>query len=217
MSDRVFVFDVNETLLSLAPVATAMAEVFGPTPPVGEWFARLLHGSLLVNAYGRYRDFDEIGLDALGMVAAAHGVAATRAELASVVATMRDLPPHPDVVPGLEGLRQAGNRVFALSNGSKSMLADQLSDLSLDAVFSCETVQRFKPDPVVYRHVADELGQDIGQLVMVASHDWDVIGARRAGMQGVYLERSPGRWSLPEERGPTVTAVGELLGGSLPH
>jgi phosphoserine phosphatase len=42
---KVLVFDVNETLLDLAALRDPFTRAFGGAAPLGEWFARLLHGS----------------------------------------------------------------------------------------------------------------------------------------------------------------------------
>jgi len=55
-------FDVNETLLSLAPIKAKFEEAFGIGAPLGEWFSRMLHGSLVANHVGDYRSFGEIGM-----------------------------------------------------------------------------------------------------------------------------------------------------------
>jgi 2-haloacid dehalogenase len=52
-------FDVNETMLSLGPIKVKLEEVFGVDPPVGEWFARMLHGSLVANHVDQYRSFGD--------------------------------------------------------------------------------------------------------------------------------------------------------------
>ncbi len=57
----VFVFDVNETLLSLEPIKVELERVFGAEPPTGEWFARMLHGSLVANELDSHRSFADVG------------------------------------------------------------------------------------------------------------------------------------------------------------
>ena len=66
----------------------------------------------------RYRNFDEIGAACLRMVARNHGVDLDEDAAESCLAPMRSLPPHPDVVPALERLRDAGFRLATLTNSS---------------------------------------------------------------------------------------------------
>ena len=52
VSPRVIVFDVNETLLDLAPVAAAVRECLGGEEQAFRlWFSRLLHYSLVMDAW----------------------------------------------------------------------------------------------------------------------------------------------------------------------
>ena len=73
MLPRTLVFDVNETLLDLAQLRTAISDVLTGTEHLAHWFFRLLHGSLVANATGQYRDFDEIAVEAARAVAEKQG------------------------------------------------------------------------------------------------------------------------------------------------
>ena len=64
------IFDVNETLLDLSALRPAFVEAMGSAETMGEWFARMLHGSLVANHTNAYRPFGMIGVEALLMVAA---------------------------------------------------------------------------------------------------------------------------------------------------
>ena len=58
---KVLVFDVNETLLDLGSLREPFARAFGDATSLGEWFARLLHGSLVATVTDAYEDFASIG------------------------------------------------------------------------------------------------------------------------------------------------------------
>lgn len=210
----ILVFDVNETLLSLAPVGEALRDVFGDEPPSDEWFARLLHLSGVVDMVGAHRPFDEVAEHALLRVAAGHDVELTRARAAEVVGVMRQLPAHDDVDPGLAALAAAGHDLIAFSNGSSEALPAQLAhagiDHHFDRIVSVEVAGWFKPDQRAYEGVARELNAFTDELTMVAAHDWDVAGAIAAEMTGIFLERTPDSWHLPVPRPTTVASVPDL-------
>ncbi len=223
----VIVFDVNETLLDLGALRPAFAEAFGSTEPMGEWFARMLHGSLVANHVGAYRSFEMIGVEALLMVASKKGVELSGDEAADIVSSMRRLPPHSDVIEGLTMLREAGLRMITLTNGSTEAVADQIVNAGLaeffEAALSVDEVRRFKPAPEVYLMAAARLGVEIDEMMMVAAHDWDIVGARSVGCPGAYIARPGAVWSLadplPAIIGPTLIEVAEQLiagGGSPP-
>lgn len=200
---QLIAFDVNETLLSLAPIRDSLEKVFGADPPTGEWFARLLHGSLIANALNQYRPFGDIGAEALINLAARRGLKLRAEDALDVVSLMSELPLHPDVLPGVTRLQSIGYRMIALTNGSTAVANAQIKNAGLDdhfqRVISVDEVGRFKPDAAVYQHAADVMGVAIGEMILVASHDWDCAGAMAAGAQAVFINRPGATWGLPTE------------------
>lgn len=213
MTDGVtLVFDVNETLLSLSPIKTKLEEVFGADPPVGEWFTRMLHGSLVANELDSYRHFDQIGVEALLTVAGKHGHVLRAEDALEIVGVMRGLPPHPEVYNAMERLFDAGVRMVALTNSSSEAANAQIENAGLHVflrrVFSVEEVRRFKPNPAPYRHVAQSLGTRIEEMTLVAAHDWDCAGALAAGAQAVFVKRPGVVWGISNE--PPRLVVSDL-------
>ncbi len=187
------VFDVNETLLDLRALRAPFAAAFGDASPMGEWFARLLHASVVANQIGSYHPFGTLAGTALDGVAHRRGVTLTEKQRAAIVGGLSHLPPHDDVVPGLERLRDAGRRVVALTNGSPDAVEAQLTNAGIrhlfDEALSVEPSGKFKPDPAPYDMAARHLDRAPHELWMIAAHDWDIAGAKRAGWNGAYLAR----------------------------
>jgi 2-haloacid dehalogenase len=198
---ELLVFDVNETLLDLSPLKIDFEDVFGKSAPMGEWFGRMLHGSLVANQLDEYRAFGVIGVEALLLVAERHGVDLDEATATEVVTRLAILPAHLDVIPALERLLDAGFRTAALTNGSTKAANVQIENAGLHTfiqrVISVEEVGRFKPDSLVYHHAAKVMGVEIEDSMLIASHDWDVVGAMKAGAQGAFLRRPGSLWSMP--------------------
>jgi 2-haloacid dehalogenase len=210
----IVVFDVNETLLSLSSLRPGFAEVFGSADLIGEWFARMLHGSVVSNELDDYRSFGAIGVEALLMLAHKHGIEVSRDRAEGVVAGMRRLDPHPDVVPALTSLRAAGYRAATLTNGSTEAASAQLDHAGLTALLdeqmTVDAVGKFKPARVVYETAAERFGVDISKMLMVAAHDWDIAGAASAGCQTAFVTRPGVSWSLPGA--PPGLVVEDLFG-----
>ncbi len=215
----VVVFDVNETLLDLAALDPVFLRIFGDDRARGEWFGQVLQAALVLTAIGRYRDFVEVAGGALDLVAARRGVAVSEDDRAEVAATMRSLPAHPDVVPGLERLADAGLRLAALTNSPPAAADAQLRTAGLapffERILTVGPVRRFKPAGAVYEAAAAELGVAPTAMTMVAAHDWDVAGAMAAGCRGVLVLR-PGvvvnpLYPEPDLTAATVGAAAELL------
>lgn len=204
---RIIVFDVNETLLDLKALDPHFQRLFGDAGVKQKWFAQVLQTSLLVTITNSYVDFGAIGGHALEMTAARHGVALTNDDRSQIAQGMRSLPPHADVIDNLERLRAAGLRLATLTNSSPAMVQAQLTNAGLidyfEQALSVETVRRFKPAAEVYRMAAEKLKVDIGQMRLVAAHEWDVTGAIRAGAAGAFIAR-PGMVLGPLSAQPDI-------------
>ncbi len=212
MRPDLLVFDVNETLLDLAALRPGFVDVFGSAEPMGEWFARMLHGSLVANHVGNYRPFGQIGAEALMVLALKRGIDVSPERIAAIVEGMRSLPAHRDVPDALERLRSAGFRLVTLTNGSSEAVVDQLRNAGIEGFFeqsfSVDAVSRFKPAPEPYLHACALAGVDTDRAMLVAAHDWDIIGARSVGMEGCFLARPGVVWGLPDP--PPDLVVGDL-------
>jgi 2-haloacid dehalogenase len=189
----VLVFDVNETLLDLGALREPFTDAFEDAEALAEWFVRTLHGSLVATTTSSYVDFASIAGRALDIVAARRG-RELGSERETIIDTMARLPPHPEVPEALERLRTAGFPIAALTNSPPEMARAQLEHAnirsSFDEILSVHEVRRYKPAPEPYRLAAERFGVPTADLRMVASHDWDVWGAMRAGCAAAYVARA---------------------------
>jgi len=189
-------FDINETLLDLAPLRAAIGAAMGGRDDLlALWFTTLLHQSLVATVTDRFRDFDDLAAASLKNVAARQGIPLTDDRAREAVSVMRTLPPHPDTVPALRALRDAGLTVFALSNSSAATLRAQLEHARLTPLFSgaisVEQIGLYKPHPHVYRWAARHAGADLSDCWLLAAHEWDTAGALQAGFKAAYVHRGP--------------------------
>jgi 2-haloacid dehalogenase len=198
-----------------------VAEATGDPDLTPVWFGRLLRDAMVSALSGVFRPFDELAAHALAAVAASRHRHLPPADARRAVAGLEHLPPHPDVVPGLTRLREAGVVCGALSNSSGPLLGRQLRNAGLDhllaPVVSVEEVGTYKPHPSVYRHVAAVLGLPVPGFRMVAAHDWDVTGAIRAGARAAFVARPGavlgGAGERPDLVVPDLEALADVLVG----
>ncbi len=189
----IIVFDVNETLLDIDTLTPLFTRVFGKQRVLREWFAQLVLYSQTMTLSGLYTPFGELGVGALQMVADIRQVTLTDDDINEFKERMSALPAHPDAVPALTRLRDAGFRLVTLTNSASSASPTPLEKAGLSQFFeqhfSIETVGKFKPAPDTYQLVADTLAVDTSDLCLVACHLWDTIGAQAAGCCGAFLTR----------------------------
>ncbi|MQF83824.1 MAG: haloacid dehalogenase type II [SAR202 cluster bacterium] len=101
------------------------------------------------------------------------------------------LSPFPDAIEGLNRLNKKYDLVM-LSNGEQSYLehlAKNQIKFDFHSILSAETVGQFKPHPAVYRFAAKKLNLEPRQIMMVAAHSFDTLGARISGYRGAYVNR----------------------------
>lgn len=140
------------------------------------------------------RSLDEL-LDERGI-----GGAFDDADRAELVRSWHRLPAWPDSAEGVARLRRRYT-VAAVSNGGFALLTNLIktAGLPFDCIISAELARHYKPDPEVYLTVARLLDVAPEQVLMVATHIWDLAGARKAGLRTAFVAR-------PGEKGPAVNA-----------
>ena len=211
----ILVFDVNETLLDLTTLKPLFKRLFGDAEIMREWFAQLVMYSQTMTLSGLYTPFGELAVGALRMIADIRARSVSESDVDELKERMGAMPAHRDVAPGLIRLREAGYRLVTLTNSAPSSSPSPLERAGLDGfferTFSVEAVQRFKPAPETYRHVAAEMHVDISELCLVACHMWDTIGAQAAGCRGVFLTR-PHNALLPASGVPQPDFVASDVG-----
>jgi 2-haloacid dehalogenase len=216
----VVVFDVNETLSDMAPLARRFTDLGAPAHLAPLWFASVLRDAFALTAAGTSERFATV---ADGQVRAVlHGIALDRdpdAAVAHVLGGFRELDVHPDVVEGVRALRAAGFRLATLSNGA-AQVAETLLDRAgirgeFERVLSVEDAGVWKPAAGAYVYAARELGVEPGGMVLVAVHPWDVDGAGRAGCATAFLDRAgvpyPAYCRAPDHVVSTVAELGGVL------
>ena len=215
----ILAFDVNETLLDLAALDPIFAALFGEATVRREWFTQMLQSALVSIVTDTYSDFTALQMGALEMIAARRGITLSEADRARVRTGMETLPPHPDVRPGLERLRDAGYTLVTLTNSPMRVAEAQIAYAGLTDLFpqrfSADQVRRLKPSPEPYRMVAKELGVPIAEVRLVAAHAWDIAGAMRAGCGTAFVNR-PGAVldplvPVPSLIAPTITAIADAI------
>jgi 2-haloacid dehalogenase len=204
---RVLVFDVIETLLDLQALDPAFEALFGDRGVRREWFQQMLQSAFVSTVTGAYRDFTVLGRGALAMTAERRGVQLSQEDQQRILGTLRQLPPHPDVIEGLSRLRDAGFRMAALSNSTAEVAEAQLQYAGLRGFFeqalSADLAKRLKPAREAYHMAADRLGVELANVRLVATHAWDVTGAIRAGCAAAFVAR-PGMVLDPAGEQPDV-------------
>ena len=109
----------------------------------------------------------------------------------------KQLQPYDDAIEGLRALAER-YQLVALSNGEQWYLEELLANnvpIGFDAIISVDQVGAFKPSPGIYRKAIQRLGCEPGEIMMVAAHSFDILGAQACGFKAAYVNR----YGLPTE------------------
>jgi 2-haloacid dehalogenase len=132
-----------------------------------------------------------------------------------IVQATAQLPAQPDARPAFQGLRDAGIRIIALTNGSAQTTQHLLKQASLEdcveRIVSIDEVRHWKPRAEVYVHAANVAGVPPARMCLVAAHAWDILGARHAGFLTGWVAHKEKKFhpamGIPDFSGETLTDV----------
>jgi 2-haloacid dehalogenase len=208
----VIAFDVIETLFPLEPIRRRLVDAGQPGHLLEVWFSRLLRDAFAVVASGGYRPFGEFAAAALRSSA---NPPLTDEQIKAVLSGFPELDPHPDVVPAVRRVRDAGVRMITLTNGSAANTSALLRragiEDDIEQVLSVDDIRRWKPAPEIYHHAAESTGVPPERVALVAAHAWDTHGAHEAGLTTGWISRLeaeyPTVFAPPDVTGPDLGAV----------
>ena len=193
---EVLCFDVFGTLVDPLGIQRRLEEYVGASASrlTETWRQKQLEYTFRLTAMEWHRDFEWVTRRSLLYALQATGHELRPDQVEAVMAAYAELDAFPDAAPGADELAAAGHRLTVLSNGTPQMIEAALRSARLagrfDPVISVDEVRAFKPSPRVYERAADRLEMPLGQLMLVSSNPFDVIGARHVGMQAAWVRRA---------------------------
>lgn len=192
MTKAVF-FDMNETLLNLSVLKKSFDKYFDDKYVLKYWFTKLLHTSTVTGIMNEYKNFGELAEVVLKSLFYENGLTLTPDIKTEILGSFRKLPAYNDVAEALLILRQNNIKTIAVSNSSLTMIKEQLTNAGIielfDNYYSVDAVKKYKPFNDIYLYAANEEEIPTDDIVMVATHDWDLFGAKTAGLKTAYIKR----------------------------
>lgn len=195
---RAVCFDVDDTLVDFTSASRgSLAEMLGRADMWLLWeaitedhVAQVVDGRLDYPVMHRQRT--KTFLAELGIVVDDQDAARFERRRAAAMRSQFQL--FDDVVPCLRWARTAGLRIAAVTNASGSHQRSKLDDLGLstfiDHVAIAGEVGAAKPDPLIFHSACAALDCEPHEAMHVGDRlRTDAIGARDAGLRGVWLNR----------------------------
>jgi 2-haloalkanoic acid dehalogenase type II len=114
---------------------------------------------------------------------------------------------YADVLPALEQLRTR-YRLFTASNGNADLGQIGIAHF-FERTIAARQVGALKPDPAIFHKVIEGTDLQAHEVVYVGDDPLlDVVGARGAGMQAIWIDRQGSEW--PPEIAPAAHTVRSL-------
>jgi 2-haloacid dehalogenase len=198
-SVKVCMFDQYGTVVDMQGGLTAIATPFlkdkgwrGDPNSFVTWWRRTHFENSMIDAllHREHTAYREIGHRSVAHVMDRAGIKHTKDEVRYLVGEIEKLKPFPEVPAALAKLHTK-YKLVVLSNGDPDMLetAKKYHGIPFDRVISVAEANSFKPHVATYRKAAELCGLQIDQVLFVANHAFDCIGAKSAGMRTAFIDR----------------------------
>ena len=220
-SIKVCMFDQYGTIVDMQSGLTEAAKPYlqakgwkgNPNSFVTWWRRTHFENSMIDALLGReHTPYREIGHRSVALVLERAGIDYTMDEVRNLVAQIETLRPFPEVPEALARL-QARYQLAVLSNGDPDMLeaAQQYHRIPFDRVISVAVANAFKPHVATYRKAAEIMGVRMEEVLFVANHAFDCVGAKSAGMRTAFIDRRRRPFGItPHQPDLLVANMGEL-------
>lgn len=180
---------------AVAPYLRSKDYTANPPSRLVTWWRRNHFENSMIDAllHRNHTPYREIGRQSVHYTLDRAGIEHTDEEVRTLVAQIERLEPFPDVVAALTELKRSGLGLVILSNGDPDMLATGVpysgTDRLFDRIISVAEAGSFKPHRDTYTTAAGLIGLDPGQVLFVANHAFDCVGAKAAGMRTAFVDR----------------------------
>jgi 2-haloacid dehalogenase len=182
------------------------------------WWRRTHFENSMIDAllHQKHTPYREIGERAVDFVMERAGIEHTEDEVKMLVAEIEKLPPFPEVPAALARLQQR-YKLVVLSNGDPDMLetARKYHGVPFDRVISVAEANSFKPHVATYTKAAELCGVRMDEVLFVANHAFDCIGAKAAGMHTAFIDRRQRPFGItphqPDILVPTMKDLADVM------
>ena len=186
------VVDMQGGLVEIATPFLAKKKWEGNPNSFVTWWRRTHFEDSMIDAllHKEHTSYREIGHRAVTKTLERAGIAFTRDEVVYLVSCIEKLRCFPDVPEALARLKTK-YQIVVLSNGDKDMLetAKQYHQIPFDKVISVAEANTFKPHVNTYIKAGEIMGVRMDEILFVANHAFDCIGAKAAGMHSAFIDR----------------------------
>jgi 2-haloacid dehalogenase len=224
-SIKICMFDQYGTVVDMQSGLTEIATPFlkrkgwsGSPSSFVTWWRRTHFENSMIDAllHRQHTPYREIGHRSVAHVMDRAGIPYTMDEVRYLVGEIEKLRCFPEVPEALARL-QTKYKLVVLSNGDPDMLetAKRYHKIPFDKVISVAEANSFKPHVATYTKAAEIMGVRMDEVLFVANHAFDCIGAKSAGMRTAFIDRRRRPFGMtphqPDLLVPSMTALADAL------
>ncbi len=224
-SIRVCMFDQYGTVVDMQSGLVEAAAPFlqrkgwrGNPSAFVTWWRRTHFENSMIDAllHREHTPYREIGHRSVAHVMDRAGIPYTIDEVRWLVAQIETLRPFPEVPAALARLKTR-YRLAVLSNGDPDMLeaARTHHGIPFDDVISVAVANAFKPHVATYARAAEIVRVEKDEILFVANHAFDCIGAKSAGMRTAFIDRRRRPFGITPHQPDIVVATMTELADAL--
>lgn len=149
-------------------------------------------------------NMDDVHRTALDEVLSKHFLQAfTAQDRGHIFHAWHELRAWPDFPAALEQIRKKLPVIsFTMLPLTLVLNVSRQNNLDWDAIISCEMIGTYKPHAQAYLTVAQWLGLEPAEILMVACHNFDLNAARACGFRTAFVRR-PAEWGPEGPPDPT--------------
>jgi 2-haloacid dehalogenase len=182
------------------------------------WWRRTHFENSMIDAllHRQHIPYREIGHLSVRQVLTRARIEHTEDEVRWLVSCIERLKCFPEVPEALARL-QTRYKLVALSNGDPDMLeeAKKHHGIPFDAVISVAEANAFKPHRATYEMAARKMGVEVDEVLFIANHEFDCVGAKAAGMHAAFINRRQrpfAQWPYqPDLLLPSMTELTDVM------
>jgi 2-haloacid dehalogenase len=224
-SIKVCMFDQYGTVVDMQKGLTEIAAPYlkskgwsGNPHSFVTWWRRTHFENSMIDAllHKEHTPYREIGHRAVDFVLERAGIPHTMEEVRWLVSEIEKLRCFPEVPEALARLRTR-YKLVVLSNGDPDMLetAKKYHGVPFDRVISVAEANSFKPHVATYTKAAELLGVRMAEVLFVANHAFDCVGAKAAGMHTAFIDRRSRPFGVgpyqPDILVPSMTGLADVM------
>jgi 2-haloalkanoic acid dehalogenase type II len=196
MEIKVATFDCYGTLIDweggAAGFLYSLARRFEPDPPPARELRERWEAIQFELLQGEYRGYREVLAESLGSWAGEQGYSLEAGDGEALARSMESWQPFPDTVPALRAAKDAGLRLWIISNTDRAIIAHSLRHLEVefDGVTVAEDARAYKPSDPPFDLALRDIGAAPDEILHVAfGFKYDLAAAQRHGMRTAWVNR----------------------------